>query len=266
MPFSSSVPRTALLIAHPAHELLLHAWLYQARPIVHILTEGASFGRLPRINQSTKTFTDAGCKPGAIYGRLNDQDLYQSLLTGQRSQLIEIAVELANALVVDRIDQVVVDAAEGQILTHDVWRAIVDTSVAIASDRRNQCIECLEFPLEHWNATDPQACWKSTLNIEQQSVKRRCVDDYRAVTHEIDLMSAELLDVKIQFEYLRPSECSTLWLRPKPTCFGYELHGLKQVAAGRYRECVRFIDHVLPLFEELESLSGKAFAQDLKIA
>ena len=32
----------ALMIAHPAHELLLYGWIEQQRPTIHILTTGAS--------------------------------------------------------------------------------------------------------------------------------------------------------------------------------------------------------------------------------
>src|ERR1043166_2582014 len=112
--------KCALLISHPGHEIRIHGWLERAKPVVYVLTDGS--GRLgeARVASTTRILNNAGAKPGSIYGRFRDRDLYQAVLRQDLDLFCAVAVELADAIVKEEFDFILGDAAEGEILTHDL--------------------------------------------------------------------------------------------------------------------------------------------------
>ena len=90
--------RAALVIAHPGHELRVHGWLEQARPEVFVLTDGSGHTGRSRLASTSRLLARAGARPGCIYARLTDRDLYATLLDGQLDVFVRLAVELGEAL------------------------------------------------------------------------------------------------------------------------------------------------------------------------
>src|SRR5262245_62950864 len=74
--------RSALVIAHPGHELRVHGWLEQTRPLVFVLTDGSGGAGRPRIDSTARVLERVGAKPGAIFGRFADRELYAAILAG----------------------------------------------------------------------------------------------------------------------------------------------------------------------------------------
>ncbi len=72
--------RAALVVAHPGHELRVHHWMERARPVVFVLTDGSGSAHSSRLASTTAVLEQAGARPGSIYGRLSDRDLYRALL------------------------------------------------------------------------------------------------------------------------------------------------------------------------------------------
>ncbi|MEQ1825607.1 MAG: hypothetical protein ABL921_06655 [Pirellula sp.] len=242
----------ALLIAHPAHELLVHAWMCLATPTVYVLTKGAAHGLQPRIRRTGRMIESIGCKAGNIFGAINDQDLYDMLLRGDRSPLLKIVSTIAAALCESGTRSVVVDSAEGRILAHDVWRAMVDAAVFIASQNRSDPIQVIEFPIEDWSVpTDEASFHRLKLTAQEQQAKKRSIEDYVEIATE----AVKLLDgpakTTLQMELFRNGHYSKRWLSATTGKTPYEIHGEQQVKAGRYSQCIRFRQHVLPLLEEL---------------
>lgn len=147
VPYAFATGPAALVVAHPGHELRVHGWLEMARPKVFVLTDGSGPGNLSRLPSTTTVIESAGAGPGEIYGRCTDAALYAALLGHDVALFTGLAGELATALVADRIDCVIGDAAEGYNPTHDVCRLVIDAAARVAARVRNAPIATYEFML-----------------------------------------------------------------------------------------------------------------------
>ena len=135
----------ALVVAHPSHELRLHGWLEQTRPYVCILTDGGGRSGEPRLPRTTEILSRVGATPGAIYGRLNDLEVYAAILDGNSEIFTGLAEELAQAFVDEQIEYVVGDATEGYSVAHDICRIMIDTAVDLAERRHGHHVANFDF-------------------------------------------------------------------------------------------------------------------------
>src|SRR5204862_12908 len=138
--------RAALVIAHPGHELRVHAWVELAQPLAFVLTDGSGHTGQSRLASTSRLLERTGAAPGGIYGRLTDGALYAAILGRDVDLVAGLARELAQALVDERIDYVVGDALEGHNPGHDLCRVIIDAAAELAG-RAGQRVACLDFPL-----------------------------------------------------------------------------------------------------------------------
>jgi len=145
MPPPSYPARAALVVAHPSHELRLHGWLEQAKPYVCVLTDGGGRASEPRLDRTTQVLARAGATPGAIYGKLEDLQVYSAILNGDTELFVGIVEELAQAFVDERIEYVVGDAAEGYNVTHDMCRMVIGAAVELAQQRYSHHVENFDF-------------------------------------------------------------------------------------------------------------------------
>src|SRR6266566_9892970 len=120
--FDSGDVRTALVVGHPGHELLVHGWLEVTRPMVFVFTDGSGRSNQSRLASTTKVLNQTGAKSGSIYGRLTDAAGYAAILNHEFDFFIRLAKELGEAFVAERIDYVAGDAFEGYNPMHDVCR------------------------------------------------------------------------------------------------------------------------------------------------
>src|SRR4051812_25730448 len=114
--------KAALIVAHPSHELRVYGWLQLTRPIVFVMTDGSGRYNETRLPATTRTLTQIDAKLGSIYGRITDLNLYAAILDHDFALFINLAEELAEALVREEIEYVVGDAAEGYSSAHDICR------------------------------------------------------------------------------------------------------------------------------------------------
>src|SRR5438876_6336532 len=68
--------RAALVIAHPGHELRVHAWVELAQPLAFVLTDGSGHTGQSRLASTSRLLDQTGASSGGIYGRLTDRALY----------------------------------------------------------------------------------------------------------------------------------------------------------------------------------------------
>ena len=112
--------RTALVIGHPGHELMVHGWLETTQPRVFVFTDGSGRSNRSRLGSTTTVLNQAGAKGSEIYGRLTDAEAYEAILNHDFDLFLGLARELCEAFAAERIDCVAGDAFEGYNPVH-VW-------------------------------------------------------------------------------------------------------------------------------------------------
>jgi hypothetical protein len=245
---------TALVVAHPGHELRVHGWLERHHPRVFVLTDGSGSHRTSRTAETRRIVEAAGATPGSIFGRSSDRELYAALLGHDFAWFRRLADELAEALLSMRCATVVGDAAEGYNSGHDVCRLVVDAAVARVREL-GHAIENLEFLL----VGPPHAC------PPERRPALRCVGlDDGALGRKLGAALAyEELRDEVQRaldahgpepfvrEFLWPSTGQPAGADDPTWEPYYEEYGRRQVAAGHYDRLVTYRGHVQPLADML---------------
>jgi hypothetical protein len=241
--------RAALVIAHPGHELRVYHWLSMVRPRVFILTDGSGHSGQPRLERTTNILASLNIQAGSVYGRLTDAEVYSAILAGDLDCFIGLAAELAAAFVRHRIEYVAGDALEGYNPTHDVCRFLINAAVRMAGEQ-GQRVDNYEVPLAYRPHPDAGQTTEGAITIvadeEMQSRKLSAAREYSELAGDVNgILEQEGAD-SLRTECLRrvlETEPENLF-KERPF---YEIHGAKQVAAGRYRQLIRYRDHVLPI-------------------
>ena len=276
--FKSAVPdaRSALVVAHPGHELCVHGWLEAARPIIFLMTDGSGRSGKSRVASTTKIIAAAGATSGSVYGRFPDSAIYKALVEREFDLFVRSAEELAEAFIRERIDYVAGDAVEGFNPVHDACRLVINAAIGLAN-RSGGRVRNFDFALIGRQDAYPcelreEAIW---LHLDDQAFGRK-LTAMRTYPELADEVNAGLDGQRLKiletygdlFEDLEPVleglgaeafrvEC----LRPvsrtgnSPDFSGdvpfYERYAEKLVKQGRYNSVIRYRDHLRPLGDEL---------------
>jgi hypothetical protein len=249
----------ALIIAHPGHELRIHHWLERARPVTFVLTDGSGHTDRSRINSTTTVLDRAGARRGAIYGAISDRELYRAILSGERDLFWQLVEELAAALRREGVTYVVGDAVEGVNPGHDVCRLIVNAALLRMSGMGDSPPGNMEYPVEG----PPDDCPAEDraqairLNLDDDAYQRKvaAAQAYPELASELKRVLAVHNVEAFRVECLRPVRYEMdIKDRFRHPCV-YEWYGEKQVAAGIYKDVIRFREHIAPLAADLEGRS-----------
>jgi hypothetical protein len=247
--------KSALIIAHPGHELRVYHWLTLARPIVFVLTDGSGRSGKSRLGSTTKILQEAGAVSGPIFGRVTDIDLYHAILRGNFQFFIGVAEDLAKQLDEQQIQYVAGDAVEGYNPAHDLCRLITNTAVAILKHHRQLPVDNFDFLLsgrpDDLSADSCRHTITFRLNDKDFDMKLRAARSYPELREQIEAATNEHGLEAFRTECLRRVNITSPWYRLQETPF-YERYGENQVSAGLYSEVIRYSEHMLPLAETLE--------------
>jgi AcrR family transcriptional regulator len=261
-----------LFIAHPGHELCVHAWLTRTRPKVFVLTDGSGHDTQSRIASTTRVLDDAGASRGSIYARFTDAELYALILKRDFQPLLRVVDEFAEAMIAEKAAAVAGDAIEGFNPTHDICRMIINAAVEIARRRDGREIVNQDFLLVGRHAPLDLA-GATTLQLDEAALQRKldAAHNFLELRPEVDaVLGGELLAFhqypQIRNETMLDSntvgaeayrvEC----LRPVAekhsaehltTVPFYERYGELRVTEGFYGEVIRYRQHILPFSEAL---------------
>jgi AcrR family transcriptional regulator len=245
-----------LIVAHPGHELRVHAWLEQARPTSFVLTQGDGPAGVSRLPSTTAVLTRAGAPVGGVYGLMKDREIYAALLERRHDVFLRILDALADALIASQPDCVVSDAEERYNPSHDVCRYLASAAAAIASQTAGREIEGFDFPLI--GAPDncaAELCSRARwIQLDEDALARKlwAAQTYPELSREVDAALATVGAQAFRTECLRP------WTSPRAedgTRPFYEVHGERQVAAGVYSDVIR-LEHLLSLRDALWRHAG----------
>jgi hypothetical protein len=253
-PSSFREGRAALVIAHPGHELRVHGWLERARPRVFVLTDGSGGSGRPRLRSTHRTLARAGAEPGCIFGRLPDAAVYAALLRHNTDLFLDLTGELADALIRDGVTYLAGDAAEGYNPGHDVCRLMIDAAAERVRRRTGWRLANFDFPLIG-PPDDPEHVRPGKVRLrlddEEYGRKLKAAEAYPELAGEVAAALGGLGAEAFRVECLRPAESGPALARPPEDPPFYERYGEQQVRAGRYRQVLRYREHVLPLARAL---------------
>jgi hypothetical protein len=251
---------TALVVAHPGHELRVYGWLERVRPRVFVLTDGSGRTGHSRLQSTTNILSGVGALPGSVYGRFSDLAIYQAILHHDYQLFAGLVRELAEEFLRERIEYVAGDSAEGYNTTHDVCRLVLDAALEMATRARGVRVGNYDFLLKGRLDECPaslrdRAIW---FHLDEDAVGRKlkAAHDYSELAAEVKAAIRENDAGAFQIECLRPVESNKLIERLATEKPFYEEFGEQQVAAGHYEHVIRYREHILPLAEALREFSG----------
>jgi hypothetical protein len=187
--------------------------------------------------------------------------LYSAVLEGDFDLFAGLAEGLAKALVRNRIEYVVGDAAEGTIMAHDVCRLVVNSAVEIANRSMDLRVANFDFSVMSRPDEFPEALRGSSicLHLDDEAFARKweAARNYAEVADEAKATLEQFGIEAFRVEWFRPvagrAECPGLTEEPP----AYERYGEGQVSAGHYEQVIRYRQHVLPLAEALWRFTGR---------
>ena len=243
----------ALIVAHPGHELLVHAWLERARPAVFVLTDGSGGLGIPRLNSTARVLACAGAAAGAHFGAWSDQELYEHVLARRYGPFLHCCEVIAEALHRLSLRVIVADAAEGFNPAHDICRLITNAVMGAIGGRASN----LTFTVVGVPSNGP-ATLRLRLTPGELERKWSAVARYAALNHEVMEAVRRRGRASFRTEAFEPAvpqmpECATR----DPF---YETFGTRRVAVGRYPRVIRYREHIAPLAETLRTWSERRAA------
>lgn len=242
----------AIVVAHPGHELVVHHFMERCRPLYFCLTEGSGGNGQSRIESTGRLLRSAGARPGPIYGRFSDKDVYRLLLDGRVDVFAALANELAGSLIEADIQRVAGDAMEGFNPGHDICRALIDSAVAIVEARTGRALQNYEFAVHNEPAVASDGA-SIRLQLDDAAFERKIAAAmaYRELQDEVQDILSRFGRQAFAVESLRPISTSRMLQQFETTSPQYEAMGELRVAAGRYQKVIRYREHVLPVFSAL---------------
>ena len=248
--------KAALIVAHPGHELRVHAWLEQTRPTSFVLTQGDGASGVSRLRSTTAILERAGAPTGSVYGALADREIYAAVLDRRYEVFFRLLDALANALIASNVDCVVSDAEERYNPSHDVCRYLARAAASIAASTAGRDIQGFDFPLigppgACADELSPRARW---IHLDDAALERKlaAARGYPELAGEVDAALAAVGVHAFRTECLRPWQPTDAEGGARPF---YETYGERQVAAGVYAEVIR-LEHLLSLRDALWRRAG----------
>jgi hypothetical protein len=273
---------SAIVVAHPGHEVRIHGWLERERPLVFVLTDGAGREGRPRIASTVEYLKKFGAKTGCVFARFTDLEVYRLVLARDFDTFLRLSEEIADAFVESGVGCVVGDASEGYNTTHDIARLVTNAAVEIAGRASGREIANYDFPVagrpDH--CPEPLRARSRWLHLDDEAFARKIAaafefypalaaetrDALRENAHEAatdffrlkdDAHAAtELAGLDMfRVECLRPvSHGDRPFDSEKPF---YELQGESKVADGLYGQVIRYREHIRPLADALAENAGR---------
>jgi hypothetical protein len=238
--------RSALIVAHPGHELRVFGWLAQMRPTLHVLTAGDGAYGGGRAEESRAITEQLGCPIGSVFAAAGDRRVYDDLLRGEARLFIDLLERLVEGLIADDVEVVVGDAAEGYNPTHDLCRVLIDAAVRLVRHRSGRRLTNFALPLTEWDLGGEPPRQAVRLRISQALLSRKLAAcrAYQGLEDEVDRALAAKGEAYFRDEVFCPIG---LGPAPIPTKPHYEAVGQERVGQGVYSEALRFDRHVAPI-------------------
>ena len=250
-----------LVLGHPGHELRAYHLMERVRPTVVVLTDGSGSTDEPRLADSLVLLAQVGARPAATFGALTDRAAYAALMAADARPFVVCVDALADTLITESIQAVLVDAAEGYNPVHDVchWIGRAATTRARSFGAR---IDLFEIDLvSHPDASGDGL--RLVLDGDAFARKLEATTRYSSLKVEVEAAFERYGRDAFRVEFLRRVVDGPA---PPPSWIPYyEQVGEERVRAGRYTSVLRYRSHVKPIIDTiLESARPARDATDLR--
>jgi hypothetical protein len=250
-----------LLFAHPGHELRAHHFMECVRPSVGFLTDGSGSTSESRLEDSHALLARVGARPAVTLGALTDRQAYRALMAADAEPFLDQVNWLADTLLTEGVEAVLVDAAEGYNPVHDICHWVARAATARV---RHFGVDIALFELDLIADPDPPDDGLR-LVLDDQSFMRKldAIACYVALQAEAQAAFDRHGQDAFRVEFLRRVGDRV----PPPASWipYYEEVGETRVRAGRYTSVLRYGSHVRPVIERLlASVQLADYAADLR--
>ena len=239
---------SALIVAHPGHEVRVSGWYGSARPRLFVLTEGSRSGDRSRLRSAQALAERAGATLGSPFGLYRDREVYAAILARDPTPFIRWTADLADALVDLDPAVVVTDGWQLYNVAHDLTHVMTRVAVRQAAVRLRRAIDVVEFAVVP-RALGGERPWGSeafrvTLDNAALARKHTNAEEYGDLSEELQrLIAIEGRDAQRIEVFRSVVDLDTLMPAPGVTP-PYERYGEQRVADGMYREVIRWTPHV----------------------
>lgn len=239
--------RCALIVGHPGHELVVHAWLGAARPRVIVLTDGSGHGDDGRIGSTARVVSEAAASRGGLFGEHSDRAVYNALLAHDSGFFLRTTERIAAELTENAIDFVTGDAIEGYNPVHDVCRMMTNAAVRMAR-RAGAEVDNFDFFLvrSHDQVRTTAGAIVRSLGEDELYRKLATARSYPELAGEVEKRLGEPDGSAFAVEGFRPADHPN----ELDTVF-YDTYGRQRVRDGFYSVAVTYDGHVRPIEELL---------------
>ncbi len=248
---------SVLFIAHPGHELRLHHWLEQERPVVYVLTDGSGGGEVSRAASTERLLAGTGAEVGSLFARYTDRQVYALLREQRLDEVLALAADLQQEWARLGVTSVTADMLEGFNTGHDLVRLLVSAVVLRLRRQPGAVVQSWDFPLE---GRPDRLCQEVAMELlapvvldaEAWQRKQAAARAYPELQGEVaaavaawgpDCFRTEVRRQAPEFPGLDWAEAEPPW---------YEVYGQKMIAAGRYQTLISYAAHLQPVARELQ--------------
>lgn len=246
--------KTALVVAHPGHELRLATWVERIRPVVFIIAKGARSGRSEARIQASRALVRAlGATPSEPFGMAFDAELYGWIMQGDVAAFSNLADALREAFLAESVETVVADSWQNYNPVHDLTHALARVAAAEASAILGREILVLDYPVVIGPLAHAEAgCEHSRIVLTPAEVeaKMRLADAYPEIVEDVRALSEAVGGRAFDLEsFHHPAPLRTLMCGPGGLPW-YERYGEDRVKAGVYSQALRW-SHMEPIVDTL---------------
>lgn len=258
---------TAMVFAHPAHELFVFGSVLRFQPDILFLSRGYRTGSLSGNESLQQVLQEFGFRGRVTVLPHEEGEIFARYLCGDFTWFAKLRDQVADWLSGVRPGTLFSDAYEHYNSAHDLCPLIVEAAVRKLPFRPERR---LEFPMAVYSLSHAQSnryagrqtTWsRHFLSPSSLAAKRAIWDQVRAEAQQVDVPfrdgPAEITDAwpqeRFATEYyqLTPHD-REFDLPPSDICWAdYDDRGRARVREGRAKQAITFAEHFVPLAQAL---------------
>jgi hypothetical protein len=236
---------SAMIVAHPGHELLLHHWMEIDRPIVFALTDGSGGHGKDRRAMSLRVIQSAGASVGPVFGLAPDKHWYAAILAGDGGLFTQASHLIAAACREAGVRRIVTDPIEFYNPMHDLCNALAAGIARSLCGEGASDVELFDYALERPDLRSGPAAMEFSLTDEALRRKLGAIASYPPLAAEADRHAKAPRNPASESLYAHDMAGEwPLQLAEEPF---YEQFGRRRISGGLYRQLITYRAHVRPM-------------------